>query len=87
MSNITLKTKKRKRSTKTSISRNKLVYEIETKKENRKYKFQVLEHYNGNTQIVNRFDFKDQAKEFAEFHNKNQVWLVNGGIPNHLCIT
>ena len=86
MSNITLKTKKRKRSTKTSTSRNKLVYEIETKKENRKYKFQVLEHYNGNTQIVSRFDFKDQAKEFAEFHNKNQVWLVNGGIPKHLCI-
>ena len=61
--------------------------EIETKKENRKYKFQVLEHYNGDTQIVNRFDFKDQAKEFAEFHNKNQVWLVNGGIPKHLCIS
>ena len=87
MSNITRKTKKRKRSTKTSISRNKLVYEIETKKENRKYKFQVLEHYNGNTQVVNRFDFKDQAKEFCDFHNKNQVWLVNGGIPKHLCIT
>ena len=87
MSNITLKTKKRKRSTKTSISRNKLVYEIETKKENRKYKFQVLEHYNGNTKIVNRFDFKDQAKEWADFHNKNQVWLVNGGIPKHLCIS
>lgn len=87
MSNITLKTKKRERSTKTSISRNKLVYEVETKKQNRKYNFQVLEHYNDNTQIVNRFDFKDQAKEFAEFHNKNQVWLVNGGIPKYLCIT
>ena len=74
MSNTTRKTKKRKKSTKTSTSRNKLVYEVETKKENRKYKFQVLEHYNGNTQIVSRFDFKDQAKEFAEFHNKNQVY-------------
>ena len=84
MSNTTRKTKKRKKSTRTSTSRNKLVYEVETKKENRKYKFQVLEHYNGNTQIVSRFDFKDQAKEFAEFHNKNQIWLVNGGIPNFL---
>lgn len=87
MSNTIRKTKKRKRSTKTSISRNKLVYEIETKKENRKYKFQVLEHYKGNTQIVKVTDFKDQAQEFCDFHNKNQVWLVNGGIPKHLCIT
>ena len=84
MSNTTRKTKKRKKSTKTLTSRNKLVYEVETKKEKRKYKFQVLEHYNGNTQIVSRFDFKDQAKEFAEFHNKNQIWLVNGGIPQFL---
>ena len=87
MSNTMQKTKKRKRSTKTSTSRNKLVYEVETKKEKRKYKFQVLEHYKDNTKIVSRFDFKDQAKDFAEFHNKNQVWLVNGGIPKFLCIT
>jgi len=87
MSNITLKKKRQKKSTKsskTSSSRSKLVYEVETVKKGRKYSWQVLEHYKSNTTIVHHFDIKDKAKEFAEFHNKNQVWLVNGGIPKLL---
>ena len=90
MSNTTLKKKRQKKSTKsskTSSSRSKLVYEVETVKKGRKYRFQVLEHFKNDTKVVNTFDVKGQAKEFADFHNKKQVWLVNGGIPNFLCIT
>ena len=90
MSNTTLKKKRQKKSTKsskTSSSRSKLVYEVETVKKGRKYSFQVIEHFKDNTKVVNTFDIKGQAKEFADFHNKKQVWLVNGGIPNFLCLT
>ena len=34
--------------------------------------------------VVQTFKFRDKAKEFADFHNKNQIWKVNGGIPKFL---
>ena len=34
--------------------------------------------------IVQTFKFREEAKKFADFHNKNQVWKVNGGIPKFL---
>jgi hypothetical protein len=36
--------------------------------------------------VVNVFEFEDDAQKFADFHNKNQVWKYNNGIPKFLCI-
>jgi hypothetical protein len=38
---------------------------------------------NKNTAVAT-YPFREKAKEVAEFQNKNQVWKVNGGIPNYL---
>ena len=87
MSNTTLKKKRQKKSTKssrTSSSRDKLVYSVKTKKKDKKYVFEVVEN---KTKVVQSFNFRDKAKDFADFHNKNQIWLVNGGIPKFLCVT
>ena len=85
MSNITLKKRKKKapkkstRSSKTSSSN--LEYSVKTKKKGKGYLFQVLENKD---RTVATFNFRDEAKEFADFHNKNQIWKVNGGIPKFL---
>jgi len=34
--------------------------------------------------IVQTFKFREEAKKFADFHNKNQIWKINGGIPKFL---
>ena len=34
--------------------------------------------------VVQTFNFREKAKEFADFHNKNQIWKVNGVIPKFL---
>jgi len=34
--------------------------------------------------VVKVFEFREKAKEFADWHNINQVWKVNGGIPKFL---
>ena len=85
MSNITLKKRKKKapkkstRSSRTSSSN--LEYSVKTKKKGKGYLFQVLENKD---RTVATFNFRDKAKEFADFHNKNQIWKVNGGIPKFL---
>ena len=85
MSNTTLKRRKKKapkkstRSSKTSSSN--LEYSVKTKKKGKGYLFQVLENKD---RTVATFNFRDKAKEFADFHNKNQIWKVNGGIPKFL---
>ena len=33
---------------------------------------------------VSTYDFKQDAKNLADIHNKNQIWRVNGGLPNYL---
>jgi len=33
---------------------------------------------------VHTYDFKKDAKNLADLHNKNQMWRVNGGLPNYL---
>ena len=85
MSNITLKKRKKTaprkniRSSKTSSSN--LEYTVKTKKKEKGYLFQVIENKD---RTVATFDFREKAKEIADFHNKNQVWKVNGGIPKFL---
>ena len=33
---------------------------------------------------VHTYDFKKDAKNLADLHNKNQMWRVNGGLPKYL---
>jgi hypothetical protein len=85
MSNITLKKRKKKapkKSTKSSkTSSSNLEYSVKTRKRGKGYSFQVVEN---KTSIVQTFKFREEAKKFADFHNKNQIWKVNGGIPKFL---
>ena len=91
MSNTTLKRRKKKapkkstRSSKTSSSN--IEYSIITSKKGRGYIFQVMQGPCGQhaePRVVQTFNFREKAKEFADFHNKNQIWKVNGGIPKFL---
>ena len=91
MSNITLKKRKKKapkkstRSSKTSSSN--LEYTVKTRKKGKGYTFQVMQGPCGlhaKSMIVQTFKFREEAKKFADFHNKNQIWKINGGIPKFL---
>ena len=91
MSNTPLKKRKKKaprkntRSSKTSNSN--LEYTVKTRKKNKKYVFEVVQgicSLHSKPMVVQVFKFREDAKKFADFHNKNQVWKVNGGIPKHL---
>ena len=47
--------------------------------------FEVWQTNNhNNKRRVSTYDFKEDAKGIVDFHNKNQVWRVNGGMPNYL---
>ncbi len=84
MSNTTLKRRKKvqKKSTRSSkTSSSSIEYSVKTKRKGKSYEFAVVENKDRTIKV---FKFRDKAKEFAEFHNKNQIWLVNGGIPNFL---
>ena len=54
---------------------------MKTKRKGKSYEFAVVEN---KERTVKVFNFREKAKEFAEWHNKHQVWQVNGGIPNFL---
>ena len=91
MSNTTLKRRKKKapkkntRSSKTSSS--SIEYSVKTRKKGRGYIFQVMQGPCGlheEPKVVKAFKFREKAKEFADWHNKNQIWKVNGGIPKFL---
>ena len=94
MSNITLKKRKKTaprkntRSSKTSNSNlDNLEYTIKTRKKNKKYIFEVVQgicSLHSKPMVVKVFEFREKAKEFADWHNKNQVWKVNGGLPKFL---
>ena len=36
--------------------------------------------------IVGEYFFEEDAKKIVDFQNKNQVWAINGGIPDFLSI-
>ena len=91
MSNITLKKRKKTaprkniRSSKTSNSN--LEYTVKTRKKNKKYIFEVIQgicSLHSKPMVVKTFEFREKAKEFADWHNKNQIWKVNGGLPKFL---
>jgi|TARA_B100000902_G_C27310523_1_gene918127 hypothetical protein len=59
-----------------------LSYEVKPVKKGRKVIWNVIESPSKN--CVAKFEFKDDADSLAKFHNKNQVWKVNQGIPKML---
>lgn len=59
-----------------------LKYETKPVKKGRKIQWHVIESPSKN--VVGKYDFKDDADYIVKFHNKNQVWKVNGGIPKML---
>ena len=36
--------------------------------------------------IVGEYFFEEDAKKIVDFQNKNQVWSINGGIPDFLSL-
>ena len=54
------------------------------KKKGRKIVWQILERPT-NCIILECF-FEEDAKHIVDFQNKNQVWAINGGIPDFLTI-
>jgi|TARA_B100002003_G_scaffold93053_1_gene86772 hypothetical protein len=88
MSNIILKKRKHQNKNTKSFQishTNKVSYTIETKKIKKDILFQVFQQAGKKLkELVKSFDFEKDAEEFIDFHNKNQVWRVNGGIPKYL---
>ena len=82
MSNTTLKRRKKVQKKNTRSSKTSSIeYSVKTKRKGKSYEFTVVEN---KERTVKVFNFREKAKEFAEWHNKHQVWQVNGGIPNFL---
>jgi len=53
-------------------------------KRGRKIVWQVIEKPKG--KIVSEFFFEEDASHMVKFQNKHRVWLINGGIPDFLCV-
>ena len=53
-------------------------------KRGRKLIWQVKE--SPTNKIVGEYFFEEDAKRIVDFQNKNQVWSLNGGIPDFLSI-
>ena len=62
----------------------KLRYTKKMLKKGRKIIWQVKER--PTNKIVGEYFFEEDAKQIVDFQNKNQVWAVNGGVPDFLSI-
>ena len=62
----------------------KLKYTKKMLKRGRKIIWQVKER--PTNKIVGEYFFEEDAKRIVDFQNKNQVWSLNGGIPDFLSI-
>ena len=62
----------------------KLRYVKRMKKKGRKIVWQILER--PTNWIISEWFFEEDAKHIVDFQNKNQVWAINGGIPDFLTI-
>ena len=60
----------------------KLRYTKKMLKKGRKIIWQVVEK--PANAVVGEYFFEEDAKKLADFHNKEKVWLPNGGIPKML---
>tara|TARA_B100001564_G_C20327166_1_gene528464 strand:+ start:178 stop:471 length:294 start_codon:yes stop_codon:yes gene_type:complete len=61
-----------------------LYYTKKMVKRGKKIVWQCIEH--PKKKIVKECFFEEDAADFVKFQNKHKVWLVNGGIPDFLCI-
>tara|TARA_B100000524_G_C23585329_1_gene346962 strand:- start:584 stop:784 length:201 start_codon:yes stop_codon:yes gene_type:complete len=62
----------------------KLRYTKKMLKKGKKIIWQIKERPTNN--IVGEYFFEEDAKQIVDFQNKNQVWAINGGIPDFLVI-
>ncbi len=62
----------------------KLKYTKKMLKKGKKIIWQIKERPTNN--IVGEYFFEEDAKKIVDFQNKNQVWSINGGIPDFLSI-
>ena len=62
----------------------KLKYTKKILKKGKKIIWQIKERPTNN--IVGEYFFEEDAKQIVDFQNKNQVWAINGGIPDFLTI-
>ena len=62
----------------------KLKYTKKMLKKGKKIIWQVKER--PTNVIVGEYFFEEDAKQIVDFQNKNQVWAINGGIPEFLTI-
>ena len=62
----------------------KLRYTKKMLKKGKKIIWQVKER--PTNVIVGEYFFEEDAKQIVDFQNKNQVWAINGGVPDFLSI-
>jgi hypothetical protein len=60
----------------------KLKYSKKMIKRKNKIVWRVIEK--PSNAIVGEYFFEEDAKDIVNFQNKNQVWAINGGIPDFL---
>ena len=62
----------------------KLRYSKRLRKRGGKMYWQVIER--PTNVLIGEYFFEEDAKQIVDFQNKNQVWAVNGGVPDFLSI-
>lgn len=62
----------------------KLRYSKRLRKRGGKMFWQVIER--PTNVLIGEYFFEEDAKQIVDFQNKNQVWVINGGVPNFLTI-
>ena len=62
----------------------KLRYSKRLRKRGGKMFWQVIER--PTNVLIGEYFFEEDAKQIVDFQNKNQVWGINGGVPDFLSI-
>ena len=62
----------------------KLRYSKRLRKRGGKMFWQVIER--PTNALIGEYFFEEDAKQIVDFQNKNQVWAINGGVPDFLSI-
>tara|TARA_Y100000356_G_C11005910_1_gene155816 strand:+ start:307 stop:507 length:201 start_codon:yes stop_codon:yes gene_type:complete len=62
----------------------KLRYVKRMRKKGKKIVWQILER--PTNVLIGEYFFEEDAKQIVDFQNKNQVWAINGGVPDFLSV-
>ena len=62
----------------------KLRYVKRMRKKGKKIVWQILER--PTNVLIGEYFFEEDAKPIVDFQNKNQVWAINGGVPDFLSV-